>query len=159
MASGAVAGAALPLLATADEGIIDLNDNSLSPASVLEVTIIATDSVPYGTALIKNNSNALLHIDNFTPGTIAFDKYFVEMVQATGISHASPIVLAPGETRSFQIRAQELYNARMNDNTPYVWAGNSIEKLTDNTVVAHVYGSTIKNRALLYDATVAHPPV
>lgn len=156
LATGAVTGTATVNALSIQDQTGDQLNNSLGesdgadkPDAQLEVTIIATNAVPYGTVLIKNRSTVTQVINNFTPGTISFDGFFVEMVQATGVSQANPLFLAPGEIRSFQIPTQQLSAVRNIDKEQYVEVGDSVEKLSGDTVIARVEGNVLSNRAVL----------
>jgi len=110
--------------------------------SELQIQIIDTNSVPDNSVLMFNAGSEHLVIKQFITGTVIFNN---RMLDLNSIATAAPIVLEPGQTKSFDA---EVFSVLAVPPVEYVYADHAAEILNNET-------SVIRLGAFMFDAKVA----
>lgn len=127
---------------------LDPQQLDLPPAvqrkSELQIQIVDTSSVPDNSVLMFNAGSEQLIINQFITGTVIFNN---RMLDLNSMTTAAPIVLKPGQTKSFDA---EVFSVLAVPPVEYVYADHAAEVLNDETSVIHLGAFMFDDMAVVY---------
>ncbi len=151
---GAVPLLSLPLVSMASAaGDKALRSAALLPAAKprtglpVQIQIIHSSSVPDNDVLIRNNGDDDLTISRFMPGHIYFDGQIMDLNESTA---GKALRLKSGDSVALSFRVWPVVNAGP---TEYVWADQSVERLSDETSIITLGAFMADTNAVVYADT------
>lgn len=127
---------------------LDPQQLDLPPAvqrkSELQIQIIDTSSVPDNSVLMFNAGTEQLLINQFITGTVIFNN---RMLDLNSMTTAAPIVLEPGQTKSFDA---EVFSVLAVPPVEYVYADHAAEILNAETSVIRLGAFMFDDMAVVY---------
>lgn len=127
----------------------------------IELHLYSSQSVIEDSLLIRNRLERPLVVKKVNPSVVVYQDRYVDLRSLIG---DTPLTLAPGHTVSFRVYSQPLYGrswsqlqtahlaeADLPDGTSYLWAQDSINVITDDTILVSVAAVVVDDTAIVYN--------
>lgn len=127
----------------------------------IELHLYSSRNVVEDSLLIRNKLDKPLVLRKVSPSLVVFKDRYLDLRSLIG---DTPLTLAPGHTVSFMVYSQPLYGrswsqsqhdhasgeAALSDGVSYLWAQDSINVITEDTVLVSVAAMVVDETAILY---------
>lgn len=139
----------------------EFDTKSATHAHDIELHLYSSRNVVEDSLLIRNKLDKDLVLKKVSPSLLVFNDRYLDLRSLIG---DTPLTLAPGHTVSFMVYSQPLYGrawsqthnahaaeeAALSDGTSYLWAQNSINVITDDTILVSAAALVVDETAILY---------